>query len=276
MKSKRCSPLIWAFIMVAVIGICVAVASSKANADRIADVAAKREALSRWVESFGGMIEENVSEEWDAFPYFNRARIDADAKMNYDNYYKWYKVDEHITVTVYAKDSFDRLSDRTIYNWLRQEAIFYGSAIDIARRYHLQEYEELIRFFQLPDEEKGVEKEDIVFRSKAINYIIKTTKNTYERAANVQDYYVLNDKDHFIRDEKSVWTAPTPTPTPIPTPKAYAYSGSGNSSGSSPGSGKKHIYTDPADYDDPEEYADDAWGVDFDDWDDAYDYWEDY
>ena len=33
---------------------------------------------------------------------------------------------------------------------------------------------------------------------------------------------------------------------------------------------------DPADYDDPEEYADDAWGEDFEDWDDAYDYWEDY
>ena len=29
------------------------------------------------------------------------------------------------------------------------------------------------------------------------------------------------------------------------------------------------------DYDNPDDYADDAWGEDFDDWDDAYDYWED-
>lgn len=36
------------------------------------------------------------------------------------------------------------------------------------------------------------------------------------------------------------------------------------------------LNNDPEDYDDPEEYADDAWGDDFDDWDDAYDYWEDY
>ena len=36
------------------------------------------------------------------------------------------------------------------------------------------------------------------------------------------------------------------------------------------------LNNDPADYDDPEEYADDAWGDDFDDWDEAYDYWEDY
>ena len=33
---------------------------------------------------------------------------------------------------------------------------------------------------------------------------------------------------------------------------------------------------DPVDYDDPDDYAEDAWGVDFDDYDDAYDYWEDY
>ena len=38
----------------------------------------------------------------------------------------------------------------------------------------------------------------------------------------------------------------------------------------------KEPFHDPADYDSPEDYADDAWGVDFDDWDDAYDYWEDY
>ena len=32
---------------------------------------------------------------------------------------------------------------------------------------------------------------------------------------------------------------------------------------------------DVDDYDNPDDYADDAWGVDFDDWDDAYDFWED-
>lgn len=33
---------------------------------------------------------------------------------------------------------------------------------------------------------------------------------------------------------------------------------------------------DPEDYDSPEDFADDAWGHDFEDWDDAYDAWEDY
>lgn len=84
------------------------------------------------------------------------------------------------------------------------------------------------------------------------------------------------------------------------TPKTYSTgTGGGSTSGttsnrsnvstySSGGSGKRSsgsttttrtyntLNNDPEDYDDPEEYADDAWGDDFDDWDEAYDYWEDY
>ena len=33
---------------------------------------------------------------------------------------------------------------------------------------------------------------------------------------------------------------------------------------------------DPEDYDNPDEYADDAWDEDFDSYDEAYEYWEDY
>ncbi|WP_289460613.1 hypothetical protein [Lactobacillus intestinalis] len=60
-------------------------------------------------------------------------------------------------------------------------------------------------------------------------------------------------------------------------------SGTGGSAGSvpssqqKPSSSKSKMYTyDPSEYDDPEEYADDAYGVDFDDWDEAYDAWFDY
>ncbi len=39
---------------------------------------------------------------------------------------------------------------------------------------------------------------------------------------------------------------------------------------------ERDLEYDPIDYDDPDEYSDDAWEIDFDDYDDAYDYWEDY
>ena len=48
-----------------------------------------------------------------------------------------------------------------------------------------------------------------------------------------------------------------------------------SSSGASSG-GTRNYSVDPDDYDNPDDFADDAYGIDFDDYDDAYDYWEDY
>ena len=74
-----------------------------------------------------------------------------------------------------------------------------------------------------------------------------------------------------------------PTRRSMPTPTTRAQSGGNRSSSGSRSTGAasgsrtyNYPVNDPADYDDPEEYADDAWGEDFDDWDEAYDYWEDY
>lgn len=57
---------------------------------------------------------------------------------------------------------------------------------------------------------------------------------------------------------------------------------SGSSTTNSNSSSSKHSYStsysydfDPDDYDSAEDYADDAWG-DFDDWDSAYEFWENY
>ena len=55
-------------------------------------------------------------------------------------------------------------------------------------------------------------------------------------------------------------------------------SGSSGKTTSSSSSKKEYntLNYDPDDYDDPDDYAEDAWGVDFDDYDDAYDFWEDW
>ena len=60
----------------------------------------------------------------------------------------------------------------------------------------------------------------------------------------------------------------------------YGKTASSGSSGKTTSSSSKKEYNslnfDPEDYDDPDEYADDAWDEDFDDYDEAYEYWEDY
>ncbi len=58
--------------------------------------------------------------------------------------------------------------------------------------------------------------------------------------------------------------------------KTYTFKKTNSTYKKSSSSVKMHYYCDPDDYDDPDEYADDAWGMDFDSYDDAYDYWEDW
>lgn len=69
-------------------------------------------------------------------------------------------------------------------------------------------------------------------------------------------------------------TSPSSKTTNSNSKPASSYSKTTSSSSS------KKVYNslnyDPDDYDDPDEYADDAWDEDFDDYDDAYDFWEDY
>ena len=62
------------------------------------------------------------------------------------------------------------------------------------------------------------------------------------------------------------------------TTSGSSSSGSYSKTTSSSSSKKEYnsLNYDPEDYDDPDEYADDAWDEDFDDYDEAYEYWEDY
>ena len=60
------------------------------------------------------------------------------------------------------------------------------------------------------------------------------------------------------------------------TTSSYSNNGSSGKTSGSTTRTYNTLNNDPEDYDDPEEYADDAWGDDFDDWDESYDYWEDY
>ncbi|MBP5495244.1 MAG: hypothetical protein J6X97_09110 [Lachnospiraceae bacterium] len=69
------------------------------------------------------------------------------------------------------------------------------------------------------------------------------------------------------------------------TTNSFSKTTSGSSSSSSyskttsSSSSKKEYNTlnyDPDDYDDPDDYAEDAWDEDFDDYDEAYDFWEDW
>ena len=81
------------------------------------------------------------------------------------------------------------------------------------------------------------------------------------------------------KDASSNMTSGSGTGSDSKTTSSSSNTTNGSGKTTSGSSSKKEYNTlnyDPEDYDDPDEYADDAWDEDFDDYDEAYEYWEDY
>ena len=114
----------------------------------------------------------------------------------------------------------------------------------------------------------------ITYRDNGCDVSIKNGEHLYEYASLVKDYYVLDGKDHFLRDKESKWYE-EPKVTDYSLGNQYRQStGKGGSASSEK---KKEGYQNADDYaeDYAEYYMED--GLDYDDaYDEAWDgWWED-
>ena len=170
---------------------------------------------------------------------------------------------------IYAKVTPDFEEDKDI---IRISEFAYKLTEKIEDIYHESRknnasfYNECLKNLDMPGCEKG-----IFGREEFYLYII-CGDNLYRFPFDYQYDYYLNgeyvdikqyyDRMEYIKSGKY---------------REESSSGKNNKSGSSySNSNKNYKITDPDDYDSPEDFADDAWGMDFDDWDEAYDYWEDW
>ena len=255
-----------------------------------AEIAAKKEQLRQMSEDFGPTLEKYVRKDSQVFTYYKDASIAAHAYWTAPPEPGMTTLKEIITVTIYADVQFDNLSDRSIYNWLGWGEKEYSKRILSTYKEKLSDYNKLIKEF-LPDYSYNAPKKKFTITYKrSIRYLIRTGNNSYEYAS-IHDYYLLNGKDHFVRDQKSRRTTPIPSPTPTAKPyKPYSGYSSGKSSSSSgqnssssgkgsgvsgKGSRKAFDYYDTDQYDDPEDFYYD-YEDDFEDYEDAEDYWEEY
>jgi len=254
-----------------------------------AEKAANMERLTELRESFGKTMKNNLSLKAGDFPYYRDAMVIAYAGWEWNSHYEWNTLEDNVTVVVFADSEFDALSDREIHTWLGKIAKDYKKRIQKVYDEQLQDYWKLIHYFDPVSSTVDLEDEESVFYRQNFKYTVETAKNSYEYTNLVQDYYVLNGKDHFVRDEQSYWTTPVPSPTPTRKPSGSSgssgsgsssgksgTSGSGSSSGKSgKSSGKGFDYYDAYKYDDPEDFWYD-YEDDFEDYEDAEDYWEEY
>ena len=114
----------------------------------------------------------------------------------------------------------------------------------------------------------------ITYRDNGCEVLIKTGAHLYEYARLVKDYYVLDGKDHFLRDKESKWYE---EPKATKYSSGYQYRPSTEKGGSASSGKKKEGYKNADDY--AEDYVDYYMedGLDYDDaYDEAWDeWWED-
>ncbi|MDO5147491.1 MAG: hypothetical protein Q4D60_10870 [Eubacteriales bacterium] len=117
-------------------------------------------------------------------------------------------------------------------------------------------------FHNRPDEQRKIQRA-YMFHEEYIDRRTPEEKSR-EIAESTRIREETTEATHSTEETKRVTIIPYSPPDNYPsyTPRS--------------GSGRNSLNNDPDDYDNPDDYADDAWGEDFDDWDDAYDYWEDY
>ena len=103
---------------------------------------------------------------------------------------------------------------------------------------------------------------------------VKSQQKVEEKNKNSTDSSIIPDPVKTSSDTSNAKTTGSSSKTTSSGSSSNSYSKTTSSSSS-----KKEYNSlnyDPEDYDDPDEYADDAWDEDFDDYDEAYEYWEDY
>ena len=228
--------------------------------------------LAAYCESYGEIVKDNLVIRDFGMTFEKEPSVAAKATFKeHEGQDPRYTVHEVITVTLYEDAGFDSLSYDEKKDHLYKEREQIYDLMDRLREDELAEYEEILDYFA--DNWENRNKKDHVKRSADYAAVIVRGADEYTLDMPSGGYYLKNGK---------IVNRPKPRPSGTAAPSAAressnSYYGTSNGSGSkSSSSGKKHYMYDPADYDDPEEYADDAWGTDFDDWDEAYEYWEDY
>lgn len=162
-------------------------------------------------------------------------------------------------VTAYVDDSFEKLSVREIINYANTQKKKLEKMVNSCCETAAPFYSENIKKGTIPG------KEFRVVQYLSVKYEIVCKGIKYSSFAD--DEFYKGGKRVGIYQKES---APYPVKKGSKTDSKPTYYGGFGSSSKT----KKHF--DPDDYDSPEDFADDAWGVDFDDWDEAYEYWENW
>ena len=188
----------------------------------------------------------------------------SDYALNNDKYFLCYYPTVSCDITLNERAGiFDYDSDRAKYNTLNS---LYKTVCDE----YGQLLEECFPQFLSGRDIIITKKVRASYQDEGCTVYIQTAEHLYQHAKRVKDYYVLDDKDHFLRDEASKWYI-EPEESKNGT-GSYSRPATVRKSGKSGSRKGKDGYSNADDYADDyaEEYMED--GLDYEDaFDEAYD-----
>ena len=218
-------------------------------------------------KKYSETMKEEIPKKLADFDYMESVDADVTYSVSQQNtvysgyYYTW---NERAVITLYASDGFDNLTDDKQYEYLCKLYHEGNDAVQAVEQEFLHDYRDLEEKLRKQAERK----EESVHKSFKSDFFIVTSRNRYQYANDVTDYFLLNGKDHFTTKsrKKHQKARPKAQPTVTPTPKKSTGYGS---------SRKKYVfdYDDVHNYDDPEDFWEDH-EDEFEDFYDAWDYWE--
>ena len=179
--------------------------------------------ISEMKEKYSRIMGEEVPKKIKNVDYmdFVEANVSFDVnKRSYGSgsYYTWVR---HAIITLQVTDAFDGISDNLQYDHLCSLESLGNEALMSAEKESLQAYLELYEKYKDQIESR----DGTIFQEYDSEYLIVTSKNKYEYARNVKDYFLLNGKDHFTTKHWDEYykehpkTSPAPKATPAPKKK---------------------------------------------------------
>jgi len=160
-----------------------------------------------------------------------------------------------ITIKISGATNFSNISDRGKYEYMH-------AVIEAARKTANTARNDYYYMSMLQNE-----------REKLSNHLMSFNTRVHVEVYDGAGYSMWNNVDALYSGNNKIYDPAEETAGDDGSRKSNASLGFSSSSGTMT---FNEMMTDPDDYDDPDDFAEDAWGVDFEDYDEAYDFWENW
>lgn len=192
-KKKK---IILSCIIIAVVLIVIIVAAAPSISK-----AKKRKDFENMLNRVNDVVSPLIPAHFEDEELVKSVDCSIDSSFEFDNKNDWYDWQEVYTTRFYVDDSFDSLSNHEQYEIIdrlgrKAETTIYD---EIEKAF--PDHASYIKIYYLQDEAYG---KYVTYNRQNEAYII-TSKSKYEYAENLNNYYIKDNREIYVREEDGSW-----------------------------------------------------------------------